>query len=59
MSGAGDKMKALIIDVTPTAEELLKQFVRECCSNNNNETYTFSKTSLEYFIKEHQKDELK
>ena len=59
MSEAGDKMKALIIEVTPESEKVLRLFVKECCSNNNNKTHTFSRESLEYFIKAHQKEILK
>ena len=53
MSKAGEAMAKLIIEVTPESEKVLRLFVKECCSNNNNKTHTFSRESLEYFIKAH------
>lgn len=57
MSLAADKMKRLIIEVTPDVEQLLRQFVREACICHNNNTFSFSEDHLEYFINCHKTKE--
>lgn len=53
MSVAVEEMNKLVLEIDEHSEAILRQFIRECCSNNNNKTFTFTEQSLEYFIKMH------
>jgi hypothetical protein len=52
MSKAAEDMNKLVREVTEKDKELIKLFIKECCSKHN-QTYIFTQTSLDYFIKCH------